>query len=64
MSIFSCFATQSAPDLHRFRIEICEKDNDDVVVYDNQVVCSDGAKDADPCTEIGGGSIVVHEGKK
>jgi hypothetical protein len=39
-------------------------DNEDIVIYDNQVACSDGAEDADPCTEIGGGSIVVHKGKK
>ena len=47
-----------------FRIKIWDKDNGDVVIYDNQVACLDGAEDADPCTEIGGGSIVVHEGKK
>jgi hypothetical protein len=31
------------------------------VVYDNQM---DAEDDADPTTEIGGGSIVIHKGKK
>jgi hypothetical protein len=45
-----------------FRIKIWDKGSDDVV-YDNQVACSDPGEDADPCTEIGGGSIVIHKGK-
>ncbi len=47
-----------------FRIKIWDKDNGDVIIYDNQVACSDNEDAADPCTEIGGGSIVVHKGKK
>jgi uncharacterized repeat protein (TIGR01451 family) len=48
----------------RFRIRFWDKDNGDSIIYDNQVACSDGADDADPCTEIGGGSIVIHKGGK
>lgn len=51
-------------DVDRFRIKIWEKDNGDAVVYDNQVACPETGEDADPCTEIGGGSIVIHKGKK
>jgi hypothetical protein len=46
-----------------FRIQIKDKDNGDAVVYDNQVACSDTGDVADPCTRIGGGSIVIHKGK-
>ena len=51
-------------DIDRFRIKIWEKatdDEDDVVVYDNQMGDED---DADADTAIGGGSIVIHEDKK
>lgn len=42
----------------KFRIKIWEKADGDVVVYDNQT----GAEEnADPTTEIGGGSIVIHK---
>jgi hypothetical protein len=40
-----------------FRIKIWDKDNGDMVVYDNEL---GGADDADPTTAIGGGSIVIH----
>ena len=40
-----------------FRIKIWDKDNRDIVVYDNQL---EDAEDADATMEIGGGSIVVH----
>ena len=43
-----------------FRIKIWDKDNGDMVVYDNQI---GGADDADPTTEIGGGSIMIHTPK-
>jgi hypothetical protein len=46
-----------------FRIKIWDKDAGDALVYDNQIACSDIADDADPCTQIGGGSIVIHKGK-
>ncbi len=51
-------------DVDLFRIKIWDKDNGDAVIYNNQVACSDGAENADPCTEIGGGLIVVRKGKK
>lgn len=41
-----------------FRIKIWDKDNGDVVVYDNQMGDPD---DAEPTTAIGGGSIVIHK---
>jgi hypothetical protein len=44
----------------KFRIKIWDKDNGDAIVYDNQM---DAAEDADPTTDIGGGSIVVHKAK-
>jgi hypothetical protein len=40
-----------------FRIKIWDKDNGDMVVYDNEL---SGADDTDPTTAIGGGSIVIH----
>lgn len=43
-----------------FRIKIWDKMDGDVVVYDNQIEASD---DADPTTELGGGSIVIHTTK-
>jgi hypothetical protein len=51
-------------DTDLFRIKIWDKDNDDAIIYDNQVACSDTGDDAEPCTEIGGGSIVIHKGKE
>jgi VCBS repeat-containing protein len=45
-------------DVDLFRIKIWDKDNDDVIVYDNQMGAED---DADPTTAIGGGSIVIHK---
>ncbi len=41
-----------------FRIKIWDKDNSDVIVYDNQMGDAD---DADPTTVLGGGSIVIHK---
>jgi len=43
-----------------FRIKIWDKNNMDVVVYDNQMGEAD---DADATTTLGGGSIVVHKAK-
>jgi VCBS repeat-containing protein len=45
-------------DVDLFRIKIWDKENDDAIVYDNQMGDAD---DADPTTEIGGGSIVIHK---
>jgi PKD repeat protein len=47
-----------------FRIKIWDKDSADAVVYDNQVACWDNAEDADPCTKLGAGDIVIHAGKE
>jgi hypothetical protein len=44
-------------DVDLFRIKIWDKDNGDMVVYDNEL---GSGEDADPMTEIGGGSIVIH----
>jgi hypothetical protein len=48
-------------DVDLFRIKIWDKDNDDAIVYDNQMGDAD---EADLTTEIGGGSIVIHTKKK
>jgi len=49
-------------DCDLFRIKIWDKDHGDAVVYDSQL---GNAEDAEPTTQIGGGSIVVHtKGKK
>ncbi len=44
----------------KFRMKIWDKDNNDTIVYDNQLGDSD---DSEPTTIIGGGSIVVHKSK-
>jgi hypothetical protein len=50
--------TQATPDL--FRIKIWDKNNNDAIVYDNQYGAADnGALN----TEIGGGSIIIHNPK-
>ena len=41
----------------KFRIKIWDKDNNDQVVYDNNLGEGDNA---DPTTEITGGNIVIH----
>jgi len=46
--------------LDKFRIKIWDKDNNDAVVYDNQL---NDAEDAAPMTILGGGSITIHDGK-
>ena len=45
-------------DVDLFRIKIWDKDDNDAVVYDNQM---DAADDADPTTAIGGGNIKIHK---
>jgi alpha-tubulin suppressor-like RCC1 family protein/PKD repeat protein len=42
----------------KFRIKIWDKDNNDEIVYDNQL---GDTEDADPTTVLGGGSIVIHK---
>jgi alpha-tubulin suppressor-like RCC1 family protein len=47
-------------DVDLFRIKIWDKDNADFVVYDNEMAI---AEDAEPTTQIAGGSIKIHKGK-
>ena len=44
-------------DVDLFRIKIWDRETDQII-YDNQMGDSE---DADPATEIGGGSIVIHK---
>ncbi len=44
----------------KFRIKIWDKNNSDVIVYDNKMGESD---DSSAATVIGGGSIVIHKGE-
>jgi len=49
------------PDLpDTFRIKIWDKDNNDVIIYDNEPGMGEGEE---PTTTIGGGQIVIHEGR-
>jgi uncharacterized repeat protein (TIGR01451 family) len=50
--------TQST-DVDMFRIKIWDKDNNDEVIYDNEL---GEEEDADPTTQIGGGQIKIHKG--
>jgi len=45
-------------DVDLFRMKIWDKDNNDSIVYDNQM---DAEDDADPTTAIGGGNIKIHD---
>ena len=51
-------ALTPSTDVDLFRIKIWDKDNNDEVVYDNQM---GDPEDSDPTTGIGGGSIVIHD---
>ncbi|MFC2031530.1 hypothetical protein ACFLWA_12490, partial [Chloroflexota bacterium] len=53
-------ALTPSTDVDLFRIKIWDKDAEDAVVYDNQMGHED---DAEPVAGIGGGNIVIHEGK-
>jgi hypothetical protein len=48
----------SKGDDDAFRIKIWDKDNGDIVIYDNQMGETD---DSDATTALGGGSIVIHK---
>ena len=59
--LFGFDADVNTNDSHlddKFRIKIWDKNNGDVVVYDNELVQSEAAE---PSTIIGGGSIVIHK---
>jgi hypothetical protein len=60
--MISCVDAMLTPstEVDLFRIKIWDIDNDDMIVYDNQLGDAD---DADPTTGIGGGSIVIHKAK-
>jgi hypothetical protein len=58
LSAIDADLTPSA-DVDKFRIKIWDKE-DDIVVYDNNLEIDDNA---DPTTEIGGGSIIIHTSK-
>lgn len=45
-------------DIDMFRIKIWDKDNNDTIIYDNQL---GDDEDSDPTTEIAGGQIVIHK---
>ena len=45
-------------DVDLFRIKIWDKDNNDLVIYDNQI---GDPEDGDPTTEIASGQIVIHK---
>jgi Dictyostelium (slime mold) repeat len=47
--------------IDRFRIRIWDETDGDRVIYDNQVACPNQGDNADPCTAIGGGAIVLHK---
>lgn len=51
----------SGGGVDRFRIKIWDRDQGDLVVYDNQVACPNQGDNADPCTALGGGAIVIHK---
>jgi predicted outer membrane repeat protein len=58
-AIDAALTPSTAVDL--FRIKIWDKSSGGGVIYDNQLGASDNS---DPTTAIGGGSIVIHDGKK
>ena len=45
-------------DVDLFRIKIWDKDDNDNIIYDNNLGNED---DEDPTTEIGGGNIKIHK---
>jgi hypothetical protein len=50
-------ALTPSTDVDLFRIKIWDKATDEII-YDNQM---GDEEDANPTTELGGGSIVIHE---
>jgi hypothetical protein len=50
--------TSDNDDTDMFRIKIWDKNNNDTVIYDNQL---DDEENTDPTTEIAGGQIVIHK---
>jgi len=58
LSAIDSALTPDNEDKDMFRIKIWDKNNNDAVVYDNQL---DDDENADPTTEIAGGQIVIHK---
>ena len=54
---FMLTAQDDTPDT--FRIKIWDKDNSDVVIYDNKIGTDDDSYEG---TVLGGGNIKIHEG--
>ncbi len=54
-------ANTASTDVDLFRIKIWDKDDDDALVYDNQIECGSQEENADPCTALGGGNIKIHK---
>ena len=52
-------ALSGSSDQDRFRIKIWDLDNDGAIVYDNNIEQTD--ENAEPATNIGGGSIIIHK---
>lgn len=51
----------SGPEPDKFRITVWDKSAGDAAIYDNKIGASDDIDAADP-QELGGGSIVIHDG--
>ena len=51
----------SGGGVDRFRIKIWDQNQGDAVVYDNQVACPNQGDNADPCTALREGAIVIHK---
>jgi hypothetical protein len=45
----------------KFRIKVWDQNQGDAVVYDNQIGCPNQGDNADPCTALGAGAIVIHK---
>jgi hypothetical protein len=50
--------TPSNDDTDTFRIKIWDKNDNNAIIYDNQL---GDQENADPTTEIAGGQIVIHK---
>jgi hypothetical protein len=51
----------SGGGVDRFRIKIWDQNQGDAVVYDNQVACPNQGDNANPCTALREGAIVIHK---
>ena len=58
ISVIDAALTPDSGDTDMFRIKIWDKNNNDAIVYDNQL---GDEENAEPTTEIAGGQIVIHK---